>query len=109
MPLKTVKDYICELNTTELVDTFFEEYGEKLFYLYYFNTPKCDDDAHIDYDESIRDLSVYDYAQAKRKQLYDYIKYLQGIDITPISDGKTGIEGKLIKDLFDKWHMRIAY
>ena len=67
------------------------EHGEKLYDLYYFNTPECVDDAHINYDESIRDLSVYDYAQTERKQIYDLIKYLQGINITPIPDGKTEI------------------
>lgn len=110
--MKTVKDYICELNATELVDTFFEEYGEKLFDLYYFNTPKCDDDAHIDYDESVRDLSVYDYAQAERKQLYDFIKYLQEIDIKPIPDGKTGIIyafNKYDMDIFNRWRVRLLF
>ena len=110
--MKTVKDYICELNTTKLVDTFFEEYGEKLFDLYYFNTPKCDDDTHIDYDESVRDLSVYDYAQAERKQLYDFIKYLQEIDITPIPDGKTGIIyafNKYDMDIFNRWRVRLLF
>ena len=94
------------------MDTFFEEYGEKLFDLYYFNTPKCDDDAHIDYDESIRDLSVYDYAQAERKQLYDFIKYLQRIDITPIPDGKTGIIyafNKYDMDIFHRWRVRLLF
>ena len=110
--MKTIKDYLYELDATQLVDTFFEEYGEKLFDLYYFNTPKCDDDAHIDYDESIRDLSVYDYAQAERKQLYDFIKYLQGIDITPIPDGKTGIIyafSKYDMDIFNRWRVRLLF
>ena len=75
--MKTVKDYLFELNTTQLVDTYFEEYGEKLYDLYYFNSPTCEDDRHIDYDESVRDLSVYDYAQAERKAIYDFIKYLK--------------------------------
>ena len=89
--MKTVKDYLFELDTTQLVDTYFEEYGEKLYDLYYFNSPTCEDDRHIDYDESIRDIPVYDYAQAERKELYDFIKYLRDIEITGCSFGKTGI------------------
>ena len=83
--MKTVKDYLFELDTTQLVDTYFEEYGEKLYDLYYFNSPTCEDDRHIDYDESVRDLSVYDYAQAERKAIYDFIKYLKTLDITECS------------------------
>ena len=110
--MKTVKDYICELDTTELVDTFFEEYGEKIYDLYYRNTPTNYDDLHIDYDESVRDLSVYDYAQAERKQLYDFIKYLRDIDITECSTGKTGIIyafGKYDIDYFCRWQVRLLF
>ena len=110
--MKTVKDYICELDTTELVDTFFEEYGEKIYDLYYRNTPTNYDDLHIDYDESFRDLSVYDYAQAERKQLYDFIKYLRDIDITECSTGKTGIIyafGKYDIDYFCRWQVRLLF
>lgn len=110
--MKTVKDYICKLDTKTLVDTFFEEYGEKLYDLYYFNNPECEEDAHLNYDESVRDLSVYDYAQAKRKQLYDFIKYLQDIEITPISNGKTGIiyaYSKYDIDYFKRWQARLLF
>lgn len=110
--MKTVKDYICELDTTELVDTFFEEYGEKIYDLYYRNNPTNYDDLHIDYDESVRDLSVYDYAQAERKQLYDFIKHLRDIDITKCSNGKTGIIyafGKYDIDYFCRWQLRLLF
>ena len=110
--MKSVKDYICELDTTELVDTFFEEYGEKLYDLYYRNNPTNYDDLHIDYDESVRDLSVYDYAQAERKQLYDFIKYLRDTDITGCSNGKTGIIyafGKFDVDYFKRWQVRLLF
>lgn len=110
--MKTVKDYICSLDTKMLVDVFFETHGEKLYDLYYFNNPECEDDAHIDYDESVRDLSVYDYAQAERKQIYDLIKHLQGIDITPIPDGKTGIifaYGKYDIDIRRRWQARLVF
>lgn len=110
--MKTVKDYICELDATELVDTYFEAYGEKLYDLYYFNSPTCEDDRHIDYDESVRDLSVYDYAQAERKELYDLIKYLRDIDITGCSFGKTGIIYAYAKydiDYFNRWQVRLLF
>ena len=110
--MKTVKEYICRLDAKRLVDTYFEELGEILYDLYYFNTPECADDTHIDYDESVRDLSVYDYAQAKRKQLYDLIKYLQKLDVTPIPDGKTGIIYAYAKydiDLYKRWQVRLVF
>ena len=110
--MKTVKEYICRLDTKTLVDTFFEKYGERLYDLYYFNNPECEDDAHIDYDEGVRDLSVYDYAQAERKRLYDLIKHLQGIDITSIPDGKIGIiyaYGKYDIDIRRRWQARLIF
>lgn len=110
--MKTVKDYICELNATELVDTFFEEYGEDLYNLYYRNNPNSVDDLHIDYDESVRDLSVFDYAQAERKKIYDLIKYLKDIEITECSTGKTGIVyaySKYDEDVFKRWKVRMLF
>lgn len=110
--MKTVKDYICILDTKTLADTFFEEYGEKLYDLYCSNNSECDNNAHIDSDESVRNLSVYDYAEAKRKQLYDFIKYLQGLDITPIPEGKTGIiyaYSKYDIDYFKRWQARLLF
>lgn len=110
--MKSVKDYIFELDTTELVDTFFEEYGEKLCDLYFRNTPTNYDDLHIDYDESVRDLSVYDYAQAERKQLYDFIKYLRDMDITGCSNGKTGIIyafAKYDEEYDNRWQARLLF
>lgn len=110
--MKTVKDYLFELDTTQLVDTYFEEYGEKLYDLYYFNSPTCEDDRHIDYDESVRDLSVYDYAQAERKAIYDFIKYLKTLDITECSFEKTGIIyvfGKYDKDYCKRWQARLLF
>lgn len=110
--MKTVKDYLFKLDTTQLVDTYFEEYGEKLYDLYYFNSPTCEDDRHIDYDESVRDLSVYDYAQAERKAIYDFIKYLKTLDITECSFEKTGIIyvfGKYDKDYCKRWQARLLF
>lgn len=110
--MKSVKDYIFELDTTELVDTFFEAYGVKLYDLYYFNTPTCDDDRHIDYDESVRNLSVYDYAQAERKQIYDLIKYLKDLDISECSAGMTGIIYAYSKYDYEyscRWQARLLF
>lgn len=110
--MKTVKEYLSELNTTRLVDTLFEEFGDKLFDLYYFNSPTCEDDRHIDYDESVRDLSVYDYAQARRKELYDYIRYLKDLEIKEIPGGKTGVIyafKKFEDDYFERWQIRLLF
>ena len=110
--MKTVKDYIYKLDPTQLVDTYFEEYCEKVFDLYYRNNPDCYDDMHIDYDPVVRDLSVYDYAQAERKQLYDFIKYLQSVDITECSLGKTGIIyafGKYNEDYCKRRQVRLLF
>lgn len=110
--MKTVKEYICKLDPRRLVDIYFEAYGERLFDIYMLNTPDCEDDAHLDYDESVRDLSVYDYAQAERKRLYDLIKHLQETDITPIPDGKTGIiyaYSKYDIDLYKRWQARLIF
>ena len=111
--MKTVKEYLCELDTSRLVDEYFCEYGEKLYDLYYYNTPTGYDDRHIDYDESVRDLSVYDYAQATRKEIYDFIKYLKSVDITECSRWKTGIIyafRKYDEDYFMRmFHIRLLF
>ena len=110
--MKSVKDYIFELDTTLLVDTFFEEYGEKLYDLYYRNTPANYDDLHIDYDESVRNLPVYDYAQAERKQIYDLIKYLKEIEISECSVGMTGIiyaYSKYDYEYYHRWQARLLF
>ena len=110
--MKTVKDYINTLNPTQLVDTFLEDYCEKISDLYFRNNPECYDDLHIEYDPAVRDLSVYDYAQAQRKELYDFIKYLQSIDITECSLGKTGIIyafSKYDEDYFKRWQVRLLF
>ena len=110
--MKSVKDYICELDTTLLVDTFFAAYGEKLYDLYCRNSPTSEDDRHIDYDESVRNLPVYDYAQAERKQIYDLIKYLKEIDISECSVGMTGIiyaYSKYDYDYFHRWQARLLF
>lgn len=110
--MKTVKEYICKLDSRKLVDIFFETYGERLYELYWFNTPEYVAEANIDSDESVHDLSVYDYAQAERKKIYDLIKHLQKIDITPIPDGRTGIiyaYGKYDVDLYKRWQARLVF
>ncbi len=110
--MKTVKDYLFELNTTELVDTIFEEYGARLFDLYYFNNPTGYHDEHIQYDEAVRELTVFEYAQAERKELYDYIRYLQKIEIKESPNMKTGVIyafGDFEKDCFDRWQVRLLF
>lgn len=110
--MKTVKDYIYKLDPTKLVDTYFEEYGEKIFDLYYHNTPNCYDDSHIEYDSVVRELSVYEYAQAVRKELYDFIAYLKEVDVTGCSLGKTGIIyafGKYNEDYCKRWQVRLLF
>lgn len=110
--MKTVKDYLYELNTTRLVDTFFEEYGITLFDLYYFNNPTGYDDAHIEYDETVRELTVMEYAQAKRKEIYDYIRYFKDLEIKDIPGGKTGVIyafKKFQDDYFDRWQVRLLF
>lgn len=110
--MKTVKDYLYELNTTQLVDTFFEEYGTTLFELYYFNNPTGYDDAHIEYDETVRELTVMEYAQAKRKEIYDYIRYLKDLEINDIPGGKTGVIyafKRFEHDYFDRWQVRLLF
>ena len=110
--MKTVKDYIFNLDTKQLVDTFFAECGEKIYDIYSRNNIECEDDLHIEYDESIRDLSVFDYAQAERKQIYDLIKYLKDIDITECSNGKTGIiyaYSKYDMDIHRRWQARLLF
>lgn len=110
--MKTVKDYLYELNTTRLVDTFFEEYGEKLFDLYYFNNPTDYHDEHIEYDETVRELTVFEYAQAKRKEIYNYIRYLNNLEIEEIPGGKTGVIYVIKtfeKDFFKRWQVRLLF
>lgn len=110
--MKTVKDYLYELNTTRLVDTFFEEYGVKLYDLYYYNTPTGYDDADIEYDETVRELTVMEYAQAKRKEIYDYIRYLKDLEIKEIPGGRTGVIYVIKtfeKDFFKRWQVRLLF
>lgn len=110
--MKTVKDYLSELNTTRLVDTLFEEFGDKLFDLYYFNNPTNYDDLHIEYDETVRELTVMEFAQAKRKELYDYIRYLKDLEIKEIPGGKTGVIyvfKRFEHDYFDRWQVRLLF
>ena len=110
--MKTVKEYICELDTIRLVDTFFEEYGEKLSALYNLNNPECIDNTHIDSDESVINLSVYEYAQNERMQINDFITYLRGIDTTPVPNGKTGIIYAFSKydiDIRSRWQVRLLF
>ena len=110
--MKTVKDYLYELNTTQLVDTFFEEYGTTLFDFYYFNNPTGYDDAHIEYDETVRELTVMEYAQARRKEIYDYIRYLKDQEIKEIPGGKTGVIyafKRFEHDYFDRWQVRLLF
>lgn len=110
--MKKVKDYLFELNTTELVDTFFELYSEKLYDLYYFNNPTNYDDEHIQYDETVRELTVFEFAQAKRKELFDYIRYLKDIEIKEIPNGKTGViyaYGAFERCCFDRWQIGFIF
>ena len=110
--MKTVKEYLSELNTTRLVDTLFEEFGDKLFDLYYFNTPTDYHDEHIEYDETVRELTVMEYAQARRKELYDYIRYLKDLEIKEIPGGKTGVIyafKKFEDDYFARWQIRLLF
>ena len=110
--MKTVKEYLNELNTTRLVDTLFEEFGDKLFDLYYFNTPTDYHDEHIEYDETVRELTVMEYAQARRKELYDYIRYLKDLKIKEIPGGKTGVIyafKRFEHDYFDRWQVRLLF
>ncbi len=89
--MKTVKDYLFELNTTKLVDTFFEQYSEKLFDLYFYNNTTDYYDEQIDYDETVRELTVFEYAQARRKELYDFFKFLKNVDVKESPNLKTCI------------------
>ena len=110
--MKTVKDYLFELDITRLVDTFFEEYGEKLFDLYWFNNPTDYYDEHIDYDETVRELTVFEYAQAHRKELYDYFKFLKSVDVKDSPNLKTCIIyafGKYEMDYRNRWQVRLLF
>ena len=110
--MKTVKDYLFELDITRLVDTFFEEYGAKLFDLYWFNNPTDYYDEHIDSDETVRELTVFEYAQAHRKELYDYFKFLKSIDVKDSPNLKTCIIyafGKYEMDYRDRWQVRLLF
>lgn len=110
--MKTVKEYLSELNTTRLVDILFEEFGDKLFDLYFFNTPTDYHDEHIEYDETVRELTVMEYAQARRKELYDYIRYLKDLEIKEIPGGKTGVIyafKKFEDDYFERWQIRLLF
>lgn len=110
--MKTVKDYLFELDITRLVDTFFEEYGAKLFNLYWFNNPTDYYDEHIDYDETVRELTVFEYAQAERKELYDYFKFLKSVDVKDSPNLKTCIIyafGKYEMDYRNRWQVRLLF
>jgi len=110
--MKTVKDYLFELDVTQLVDTYFEEYGAKLFDLYWFNNPTDYNDEHIDYDETVRELTVFEYAQAKRKELYDYFKFLKSVDVKESPNLKTCIIyafGKYEMDYRNRWQVRLLF
>ena len=110
--MKMVKDYLFELDITRLVDTFFEEYGAKLFDLYWSNNPTNYYDEHIDYDETVRELTVFEYAQANRKELYDYFKFLKSVDVKDNPNLKTCIIyafGKSEMDYRDRWQVRLLF
>lgn len=110
--MKMVKDYLFELDITRLVDTFFEEYGAKLFDLYWSNNPTDYYDEHIDYDETVRELTVFEYAQANRKELYDYFKFLKSVDVKDNPNLKTCIIyafGKYEMDYRDRWQVRLLF
>ena len=110
--MKTVKDYLFELDVTQLVDTYFEEYSAKLFDLYWFNNPTDYNDEHIDYDETVRELTVFEYAQAERKELYDYFKFLKSVDVKESPNLKTCIIyafGKYEMDYRDRWQVRLLF
>ncbi len=110
--MKTVKDYLFELDVTRLVDTYFEEYSAKLFDLYWFNNPTDYNDEHIDYDETVRELTVFEYAQAERKELYDYFKFLKSVDVKESPNLKTCIIyafGKYEMDYRNRWQVRLLF
>ena len=110
--MKTVKDYLDKLNTTRLVDAYFGEFGEKLFDLYYDNTPNSYYDEYIEYDDTVRELTVMEYAQAKRKEIYDYIRFLKEVDTEDSPTMKTGIIyafAKYEEGCFDRWQVRLLF
>lgn len=110
--MKTVKDYLYEIDPTALVDNYFMLFGEKLYDLYFYNNPTDYYDEYIAYDEAVRELTVFEYAQAKRKELYDYIRYLKDLKIKEIPGGKTGVIYAFKKfeyEYFDRWQVRLLF
>lgn len=85
--MKTVKDYICELDTDELVDMYFRKRSKRLSDYY-------DDYLYDDEDEERPDyasMTIVECAERDRKGIFDFIEYLKTIEITKSEGGRQGI------------------
>lgn len=87
MNMKTVKDYLFELDKDELVNEYFRRSSKKLsdYYFGYF----YDDEDERDVD--LKEISLIGFATAMKQRISDFIEYLKGVEIAESDDGKQGI------------------
>ena len=83
--MKTVKGFICELDTERLVDEYFRKYSRKFSEYYYENR------YNEERDPDLCEMSVLEYAEKTREKYFDYIEYLKTVEITESDDGRCGI------------------
>ena len=83
--MKTVKDYICELDAKQLVDEYFRKYSRQLSEYYFEGL--CSEEAK----SNLERLTVIELAEKIRSNLFEYIEFLKTIEIRGSEDGKQGI------------------
>ena len=89
--MKTVKQYLTELDADKLVETYFGKRSKSLADYYYDAKLEEEDDEDSEYYENIKNMSVMEFAENKIKLLHEYIDYLKTLVITESEDGKQGI------------------
>lgn len=81
--MKTVKEYLSELDEDKLVDAYFRKRSEQLSDYYY--RAVSDDDEHI------KNMTLLEYAGEQIRLLHEYIEYLKTLDIAKSEDGMQGV------------------
>ena len=87
MSMKTVKDYLVDLNKDELVDEYFRRSSKRLAD-YYFDYI-YDDEAER--NENLSEMSVIGYAEMMKQRISEFIDYLKSLEIADSEDGEQGI------------------
>ena len=109
--MKSVQEYLLELDSMELVDTYYSMYSRYLSDMYYqytyfsFQFPyDCtsmneiiqeksvrEEKPDFSYEERMKEQTVLQFIQEELKALYDYIEYLKGINVSAPATGKVGV------------------